>query len=83
MSDDENSDYKLLVDNPGMFETFIDDVKKGYSKKMNLVKAGAYSYTRNFFTKRFCKSDVTSIRGELLRPNSFPRRSTSNSTKQQ
>jgi hypothetical protein len=39
MSKDNNSDFKKLAENPAIFETFIDEVKEGYSKKMNLVKA--------------------------------------------
>ena len=39
MSKDNNSDFKKLVENPAIFETFIEEVKEGYSKKMNLVKA--------------------------------------------
>ncbi len=39
MSKDNNSDFKKLVENPAIFETFIDEVKEDYSKKMNLVKA--------------------------------------------
>jgi hypothetical protein len=39
MSKGNNSDFKKLVENPAIFETFIEEVKEGYSKKMNLVKA--------------------------------------------
>jgi hypothetical protein len=33
MSKDNNSDFKKLVENPAIFETFLDEVKEGYSKK--------------------------------------------------
>ena len=33
MSKDNNSDFKKLIENPTIFETFLDEVKEGYSKK--------------------------------------------------
>ena len=79
MSKDNNSDFKKLVENPAIFETFIEEVKEGYSKKMNLVKAD-YRYARNSFAKRFRCTNITGIGGKLFRPNSFLRYSKSNSS---
>lgn len=32
MSKDNDFDFKKLVENPAVFETFIEEVKEGYSK---------------------------------------------------
>jgi hypothetical protein len=57
--DNNNSDFKKLVENPVIFETFIDEVKKGYSKKMNLVKAARIVTPETFSQKDF---DVQMLR---------------------
>jgi hypothetical protein len=59
MSKDNNSNFKKLVENPVIFETFIDEVKEGYSKKMNLVKAARIVTPETFSQKDF---DVQMLR---------------------
>ena len=53
MSKDNNSDFKKLVENLAIFETFLDEVKEGYSKKMNLVKAARIVTPETFSQKDF------------------------------
>ena len=49
ISKDNNSDFK----NPAIFETFLDEVKEGYSKKMNLVKAARIVTPETYSQKDF------------------------------
>lgn len=53
MSKDNNSDFKKLVENLAIFETFLDEVKGDYSKKMNLVKAARIVTPETFSQKDF------------------------------
>ena len=80
MSKDNNSDFKKLVENLAIFETFLDEVKEDYSKKMNLVKPARIVTPETFSQKDFAVQIFTHIRGKLLRPNSFLRYSKSNSS---
>jgi hypothetical protein len=61
MSDDENSDYKSLVDNPEIFKKFMIGIRGGYSKKFDLVKKAREILPETFSTRDFANQMLLAL----------------------